>query len=83
MTENRSICCPDASHEDHKKTLLFLSDDSVAVHCKMHGWIRLNFYKNGKKMDFHQATVTVSPIKEKHIDNENMPVLSIGKFQAK
>jgi hypothetical protein len=83
MSENQSICCPDSSHEGHKKTLLFMAKDGILAFCKMHGWIRLTIMKNGQKIDFEGATIIAEPVGKKHINNVDMPIISIGNFEKK
>jgi len=83
MAANRSIYCPrEENHRDHKKTLLIVGKTDVSVYCRKDGWMKIEFRKNGKLIDFSDSAVTVHSIpKDRHINTEPLPTIAISEIK--
>lgn len=86
---NRSVLCPKLS--DHakvggrylKKTLLIVGDDCIYAFCQKHKWLKIEFTRFGKKIDFTDTTFKISEVPEKYIKNVEAPTVAVGKFEKK
>jgi hypothetical protein len=77
--EFRSIVCPQKEgHPDHTKTLCILNQGAIHVHCKVHGWMRVELRKGGKPLDFSDCCITVTKMpKDFHFSSTESPVLAV------
>ena len=86
---NRSVPCPNIS--DHKgwngqyvkKTLIIVGPDCVYSFCKKHGWMKIEFWRDGKKLDFSTTTIKISEVSQKYIPNVEATTVSVGRFGKK
>lgn len=57
-----------------------IGETDIKVFCRMHGWIQLEFFRLGQRIDFRDITVQTQVIpKDKHIETEDMPLIAIGE----
>ena len=84
MAKFKSIPCP--KKEDHKypKNLLFMGKEEIYAFCKHHLWIKIEFKKGDRFINFENTSVIATAMGENfHFDHEEMPVLALGKFSMK
>lgn len=92
----RSIKCPKTEDHcaiengrlvSHQKTLLIVGEKSLYVYCKLHGWLKVEMLRGGRKISFEDITVTITdePLgrTKNHIKTDNVPTMAIGKFKSK
>jgi hypothetical protein len=86
--KNKSILCPKPS--DHhanngkylKKTLLIVGEDCVYAFCQKHGWLKIEFLKFGKKIDFSDSSVKITDAPD-FIPTLDAVTVSSGRFKKK
>ena len=81
----RAICCPNKEdHQDYDKRLLVLDERALYVHCKGHGWIKIEFMRGDRLISFDNVAVTATSMPPKHhFELDQLPVLAVGKFGKK
>jgi hypothetical protein len=82
--KKRVVYCPKGEEHPSKKIMILFGKDSLSVHCPIHGWMDVEIYKYGEKIDFTDCTVKVKSIKGKvNYDLIPIPSISIGSFEIK
>jgi len=86
---DKGVYCPvDIDHKGQIPHLLFaLSDEALFARCREHDWLRIEMHSKGRKIDFKNLSVTVSPVKPRNgrpcvlFDRlEIVPVYAKGHF---
>lgn len=87
---NKSVYCP--KDDEHakvngkllRKTLFIVGEEGcIYAFCQKHRWMRVDFMRFGKKLDFSDITFKINEVSEKYIKNIEAPVVSVGKFEKK
>lgn len=83
--KNRKVIyCPNKNDHPKKKILLILSEDVIGVHCPDHGWIEMEFYSNGQKIDFSNLSIKLLEVpKNTNYILDEVPAIAIGSFERK
>jgi hypothetical protein len=58
-------------------------DDGLFLFCKKHGWIKFEFIKDGKAIDFKDVRVIAEESKITNFEEEPLEILAYGSFNAK
>lgn len=84
ISKFRSIICPKSEDHNVPKKLLFVSRDALYVNCHAHAWIKIEFVKSGRKMDFDNiAVITRSMGPDFNFNHTPIPVIASGEFKMK
>lgn len=81
--KKESILCPGTEHAVYKKTLIFKSKNSLFAYCKTHGWVEIQFVREGIPISFENTAIKILPVPYDFIDAEPAPTVSIGGFSKK
>jgi len=78
----RAIYCPNLQdHTKHRKILVLVSEKELYLNCRNHGWMKIEFSKAGRKINFQDVAVNVVAVRGKpHFDITDYPVLTEGTF---
>jgi len=80
----RAIYCPKTENHPNGKLLLLLHEEGILVHCPDHGWIGVELFSNGKKIDVENSAVKLFSTNPKlHFNLEPQPVVAVGEFRSK
>jgi len=83
----QSILCPNESgHIVNgnyiKKKLIMLGPDCLYAFCKKHGWLKVEFSRFGKKVNFEDVSIKISEAPG-FIKDDPAPTVSVGRFEKK
>jgi hypothetical protein len=81
----KAVYCPKKEdHENHKKIAFLFDNDGLYVYCKLHGWVKFEFNRMGKKIEFSNASISATDLPpDIHFDLEEIPIIATGDFNKR
>ncbi len=78
-----ALCPKYEDHANYPKRMFYMVDDGLYLFCKRHQWIKFEFIKDGRKIDFKDVKVIAQESKIKNFEEESLGILAYGRFDAK
>jgi hypothetical protein len=80
----KEITCPRKENHAHKKILLVVGKDHISIHCREHGWLKIELKSNGEPINFENPSAKISSHgKGTNFILSPIPSISVGKFPLK
>lgn len=83
--KKEQILCPGREHSRYKKTLFFKDKDRLYVYCKIHGWVGVQFLKDGIPVSFEHTAVALTPANSEtgKFESKDTVTVSFGRFNKR